>query len=427
MAKKDLRHYRTTVGKALDINEDAAIYGTFAEIGAGQEVARFFFQAGHASQTIAKTMSAYDMAFSDEIYGKETNGRYVCESRLNKMLDKEYKLLERRLDSTRGERTQFFSYANTVTTGDQAKRYCHGWMGIRFQTKPKGKPNDIILHVRMLDKYRLQQQETLGVLGVNLIAAAFRSVKNQADLLPALTENIKDGQIAVDLIRCVGPDLGHINNQLLNIELVRKGLAEATLFGPDGEIVSVSDTIYGKPVLIERADFKSKVETHKPLIERGLEQFGSDFKASKPLVLLELTMRPPESGKSTDDEGFYKRVKEMLSLKKHILVSNFTLFYKMKRFLRASTKEPVGILLRATHLNGLFDEKYYKDLEGGLLEGLGKLLDDGGRTKIYVFPVQKGKDCLTAAGFAPPEKLQPVLQFFQKQDLISDLSGCDPL
>lgn len=427
MGKKDLRLHRTTVGKALDINEDESIYGTFAEIGAGQEVARFFFQAGQASHTVAKTMSAYDMAYSDEIYGKETNGRYVCESRLNKMLDKEFKLMERRLDQSRGDRTKFFSYANTVTTGDQSKRYCHGWMGIRFQATPKGKPNDIILHVRMLDKYRLQQQETLGVLGVNLIAAAFRSIKTQSELIPALTENIKDGQIAIDLIRCLGPAFESFNNQLLNIELVRKGLAEATLFGPDGEIVSVSDTIYGKPILIERADFKSKIDTYKPLIDIGVTQFTADFKGTKPMVLLELTMRPPEAGKSADDEGFYARVKEMLQLKKHVLVSNFTLFYKMKRFLRTATKEPVALLLRASHLSGLFDEKYYKDLEGGLLEGLGKLLDDNGRTKIYVFPVKKGKDCLTAAAFTPGDKIDPVFRYFQKQDLITDLSGCEIL
>lgn len=425
MAK--LRSSKTTLAKALEINEDTGIYGTFAEIGAGQEVARFFFQAGQASQTVAKTMSAYDMAYSDEIYGKEPSGRYVCESRLNKMLDKEFKLMERRLDQSRGAKTQFFSYANTVTTGDQAKRYCHGWMGIRFQTVPKGKPNDIILHVRMLDKYRLQQQETLGILGVNLIAAAFRSVKSQGDLIPALIENIKDGQIAIDLIRCVGPDLAHFNNQLLNIELVRKGLAEATLFDPEGEIVSVSETIYGRPVLIERAGFKSTVESHKPLIERGLEQFATDFKTSKPLVLLELTMRPPETGKATDDEGFYDRVKQLAGLKRHILVSNFTLFYKMKRFLRVSTQEPVALLLRASHLPGLFDEKYYKDLEGGLLEGLGKLLDDNNRTKIYVFPSKKGKEVLSSVSFQPPEKIAPILAYFQKQNLILDLSGCEAL
>ena len=425
MAKKDLRAHRTTLGKALDLNEDESIYGTFAEIGAGQEVARFFFQAGHASHTVAKTMSAYDMAFSDEIYGKEANGRYVCESRLLKMLDKEFKLIERRLDATRGDRTKFFSYANTVTTSTGGRRFSHGWMGIRFQTSPKGKPNDIILHVKMLDKYRLQQQETLGVLGVNLISAAYRSIKTQADLIPALTENIKDGQIAIDLIRCVGPDFANFNDQLLNIELVRKGLAEATLFGPNGEIISIGDTLYGKPVLIERADFKTKIDDYKFLIDRGLEQFAQDFKNTKPLPMLELTMKPPEAGKTSDDEGFHKRVKELLGLKKHVLVSNFTLFYKMKRFLRTITQEPIALLLRASHLTGLFDEKYYKDLEGGLLEGMGKLLDDNGRTKIFVLLVKKGKDTLTSQTFSAGAKIDPVYQYFQKQDLITDLKNCE--
>ena len=216
--------FEHTLQKARQINSVARIYGTFAEIGAGQEVARFFFQAGQASKTIAKTISAYDMIYSDEIYGKEKSGRYVCESRVLKMLDKEYSLLHRRLDEARGESTTFFAFANTVATGDGIKKYSHGWMGVRFQTKAKGPANDIILHVRLLDRVRLHQQETLGVLGVNLVHAAFMQSANPQSFITSLVQDLKPGQVAIDFIRVTGPDMAHFNNHLFNLELVRRNL-----------------------------------------------------------------------------------------------------------------------------------------------------------------------------------------------------------
>src|SRR6185312_6389464 len=246
---------RTPLAKAFEVNANPAIYGTFAEIGAGQEVARFFFQAGQASQTIAKTISAYDMIYSDEIYGKESNGRYVCESRLLKMLDKEYSLLHRRLDQARGQKTTFFAFANTVATGDQKKKFSHGWLGVRFQAKPLGPHNDIVLHVRLLDKYRLQQQEALGILGVNAVHTAFHAISNASDIIDGLTEGLREGQVSVDFIRLTGPDVAHINNHLLNLELVRRGLSEAILFGPDQKILNVSDELFQKNVLIQRGSY----------------------------------------------------------------------------------------------------------------------------------------------------------------------------
>jgi hypothetical protein len=425
---------RTTLGKALAINSEPQIYGTFAEIGAGQEVARFFFQAGKASQTIAKTISAYDMIYSDEIYGKEKNGRYVCESRLMKMLEKEFSLLHRRLDSTRGPTTTFFAFANTVATGDQKKRFTHGWMGVRFQSKPLGPHNDIVLHVRMLDKYRLQQQECIGILGVNLVSAAFHSVAEQKDLIPALIENIRDGQVAIDMIRCSGPDLAHLNNHLLNLELVRRGLADAILFGPDESILSLSDEIYGKPLLIQRGNFRPVTTTHLDLIEKGQAQFKKEFSDSpSPLVLFELTMqslRGAHAGEQVQSDGlderdFLERVRALARTGHHVLVSNFFLFYRLKQFLRHSTPAPIGLIVPANHLERLFDPSHYQDLEGGLLEGLGKLLDS--KTHLFVYP-HKTKDlCTTAQSFFPEKKLLPIYQYFREQKWISDLAGCDEI
>ncbi|MFN7730097.1 MAG: hypothetical protein ACK5P7_13140 [Bdellovibrio sp.] len=415
---------QSTLAKALEINKNPQIYGAFAEIGAGQEVARFFFQAGHASQTIAKTISAYDMVYSDEIYGREESGRYVCESRLGKMLDKEFHLLHRRLDQTRGPQTSFFAFANTVATGDKKRRTCHGWMGIRFQKKPLGPHNDIVLHVRMLDKYRLQQQETLGVLGVNLTWAAFYASDKIETLVPALIDNIREGQMTIDMIRCTGPDLGHMNNHLLNLELVKRGLADAILFGPDESILSLGDTLFQKPLVIERGNFRPVTRTHVELLEKAKAQFQNEFPAvkEKPLALFELTMRSLKADGNVDEKDFLDRVRTLASTGHHVLVSNFFLFYRLKQFLRDSTGAPLALIMPANHLDRLFDPAHYKDLEGGLLEGMGKFLDP--HTHLFVYP-HKSKDlCTTAQSFFPEPALLPIYQYFRNQKWIVDLAGC---
>lgn len=416
---------QTTISKALEINRDPKIYGAFAEIGAGQEVARFFFQAGQASQTIAKTISAYDMIYSDEIYGKESSGRYVCESRLVKMLEKEFHLLHRRLDQTRGAKTTFFAYANTVATGDQKKRFCHGWMGVRFQKTPLGPHNDILMHVQMLDKYRLQQQEALGILGVNLVSAAFRAIEKQEDLIPALVENLRDGQVSIDMIRCSGPDVQHLSNHLLNLELVKRGLTQAILFGPDESILSLSDHLFQKSLVVERGHFKPVTNTHLQLIDKAQAHFKSRFPDSKgaPLSLFELTMQSLKTGDEISEKDFLERVRALAATGHHVLVSNFFLFYRLKQFLRGFTQNPIGVIVPANHLSRLFDPAHYANLEGGMLEGLGKFLDP--QTSLFVYP-HKTKDlCTTAQSFFPEKSLLPIYQYFRQQNWIIDLAGCD--
>lgn len=420
-------NHLTTIGKALSINQDPQIYGTFAEIGAGQEVARIFFQAGQASQTIAKTISAYDMIYSDEIYGKETSGRYVCESRLDKMLTKEYSLLVKRLNATRGHRTTFFALANTVATGDQKKRYSHGWMGVRFQTRPGGEANDIIIHLRMTDQQRLMQQEALGILGVNLVSAAFRSLENSDLLIPSLVENIKDGQISIDLIKFRGPDLAHINGHLMNLELVRRGLSDAILFGPDKTILNMSDEVYGKSLIVQRGTFRPVTNTHLDLLNKGSYQLAQDFpeESKKTLVFFELTMQNLAQDGDINEVDFLDRVNSLCALGGHVLVSNFALFYKLKRYLRQYTTKPMVLIVGASKLSNLFDETHYKDLEGGLLEGMGKLLDNN--TRLYIYPHKTTEVCITAKTFFPEEKVLSVYQHFLKQGMIADISGCDQI
>lgn len=415
----------TVLSRALEINLNPQIYGTFAEIGAGQEVARFFFQAGKASQTIAKTISAYDMVYSDEIYGKESNGRYVCESRLEKMLDKEFKLLHRRLDATRGSHTSFFAFSNTVATGDSKKRQTHGWMGIRFQTHPQGEANEIILHVRLLDKFRLQQQETLGILGVNLVYTAFTCIQNPENILSSLVAHIKQGQVAVDLIKFTGPDLQHINNHLMNLELVRRGLADAALFGPQQKILTISEELFQKSVILQRGTYRPVTTTHLDVHEKGINQFKKDFPddSKKCAVLFEMTMQNLAQKGHVQEMDFLDRVNSLCSLGHNVLVSNFFLYYRLKRFLRTYTEKPMVLIMGASHLEKLFDESHYQDLEGGLLEGLGKLMDHN--TRVYIYPHKTESTCMTTKTFFPNPKLLPIYQYFLNQKQIADISGCD--
>lgn len=418
-----MQENRTTVGKALSVNLDPERYGAFAEIGAGQEVARHFFQAGRASQTIAKTISAYDMIYSDEIYGKEKNGRYVCESRLVKMLEKEFSLLIRRLDQHRGDKTKFFAFANTVATGTSESPRCHGWMGVRFQSKFKSEPNDIILHVRLLDKRRLQQQETLGILGVNLVEAAFYHSADKEDFFASLMDNIKTDQLTIDFIKFSGPDL-KFNNPEMNLELVNRHLADAILFDSQCQTLSLSDHFFKKSIILERGSYRPVTKTHLEVLQKGTEQLqnnlkNTEFKNSEILQIFEL-YAPEEK---MDIKDYHLRIETLGLLGKHVLVTRFPLYFELKQFLREYTKNPMVITMSASHLEKIMQKEHYENLTGGIYEGLGKLFDSS--TFLYVYPHKTDKMCLTAKTFYPEKENILIYQHFTESKNIIDISACD--
>ncbi len=414
----------TTLDKALYLNQDTQVYGTFAEIGAGQEVARFFFQAGKASQTIAKTISAYDMIYSDEIYGKEKTGRYVCESRLNKMLDKEYSLLLKRLAPIRGKNTTFFAFANTVATGDQKKRFSHGWMGVRFQLQPNGPVNDVILHVRLTDSYRLMQQEALGVLGVNLIYSAFNRYHDEENFIPSLVENIKPSQVRIDMVKVSGPDFEHFNNHLLNLELVGRNWADAVLFGADRSILNLSDEVWGKSLLIQRGMFRPITVTHVDVFEKGKSQLEKELKKSTPiLTLCEMNMETLQTTGEVSEKDFLDRVTCISAIGLPVLVSNFKSLIGLKNFLRQNTMKPIVLIMGASHLDALMDQERYVDYEGGILEGMGKLFSND--SKVYVYPHKTPQLCMTAQSFNPRPDVAPIYKYLLSQEWIEGISGCE--
>ncbi len=425
-----MNSHLTTQSKAKQINLDIHRYGTFAEIGAGQEVARQFFQAGKASQTIAKSMSAYDMVVSDDIYGREENGRYVCESRLMKMLRHESDLLVSRLQDKRDNQTCFFTFADTVATAniEENGKQSHGWLGVRFQAAARGEMNNIILHVRMLDKFRLQQQEALSILGVNLIHAAFYCLDDKEKIIDRLFDNLKDGQVVVDVIKFHGPHVSHFDHRLMNLELVRRDYAEAILFSPQFEILNFADAVYNKCLLIQRGTFRPITQTHLDVLSKGSHQLEQDClqiigKKLNCLPIVEITTSGSSQDPTLTKEDLLARAETLAACGLHVLITNFSQFHRMKEHIRRYNPQPMAFVIGAHHLDKLFDENYYKDLSGGTLEGLGKLFDQ--KSKVYIYPHKNEHICLTAKVYAPNPPYHHIYNYFKETKTLIDISGCD--
>lgn len=412
--------------KALKINLDESIYGTFAEIGAGQEVARHFFQAGKASRTVAKTMSAYDMTVSDSIYGKDS--RYVSEARLKKMLNHEYELLVERLGPVRGANTRFFAFADTVAThsSEEEDSKSHGWLGVRFQMEPGGPVNEIIVHVKMWDRLRLQQQEALGILGVNLIHLAFFGGSSAEEIVARLMDSLSPLSIEINLLRFNGPQVAHLDNRLLALELVKQEITEAVLFGPDGDVSHVSDVLFKTPVIVHRGTFRPITKANQDIIDRSLVQFKSlkENDGLDPKIILEINMGAlKEEGGNLNTEDFLQRVDTLTLLKHHVLVSNHTYFYQLKAYLRRSTDKMIAMVVGGGLLEKIFDEEAYRNLSGGLLEGFSRLFDD--RSRLLIFPYKSDAMCLNAQSFFPKAPVSHLFNYLKEKKLVQDLLNCD--
>jgi hypothetical protein len=378
----------TTGQKALTINLDAPKYGTFAEIGAGQEVAREFFQAGGASGTIAKSISAYDMVFSDAIYGKAP--RYVSRERLKLMLDHEYQLLIDRLSSTRGERTNFFVFADTVATSSyKGTNEAHGWLGFRFQTEPKGEPSEIVLHVRMWDKEAVLQQQALGIVGVNFIYGALYYRSDLAKLIESLRDNLGMDRIEIDMLRFSGPAFEHVDNRLMSLFLVKFGLTNAVMFGQKGEVLQPSEVLYKKAILVERGSFRPVTLVNVDMLNCATAQFIQEpsVKGKGLVVLMEITMNNLLATGSLDAQDFLSRVDLLADIGFTVLISNYSEYYRLTSYFRRYTKEMIGVAMGVNNLLEIFNEKYYENLEGGILESFGRLFRNS--VKLYIYPMRK--------------------------------------
>ena len=371
--------------KALRINLDEAKYGTCAEIGAGQEVARLFFRVGGASLTVAKTMSAYDMTVSDAIYGGAP--RYVSRERLRSMLDHEYRLLLDRLNHERGSHTEFFAFANTVATCPyKSGGTGNGWLGIRFQHAPRQQPSEILIHVKMLDQEIVREQEALGIVGINLIYGAFFQNDDPEELIRSLTENLARGRIEIDMISFSGPKFEEVDNRLMALQLVEQRLTRATMFTSDGRAVIPSEILYKKPVLIERGSFRPLTNPMLEMLESSFEQFVEEpeLRGEEPVALLEMTLRQLRVGAGIDHQDFLDRVDMLSALNKPVLISNYRRYHRLVNYISGYTNKMIGLPLGLSRFKQILDEEFYTDLDGGLMESLGQLFRNG--VKLYVYP-----------------------------------------
>jgi len=412
--------------KAIQINLDAKMYGTFAEIGAGQEVARRFFHVGGAAGTIAKTMSAYDMTFSDAIYGP--TGRYVSRVRLNTMLDHEYNLLLERLDKKFGAQRQFFVFADTVAARTfKQHNESHGWLGVRFQTQTRDEPSQIIIHVRMLDETNVDQQEALGVIGVNLLYGAFYH-KEPEKLISSLQENLAPGRIEVDMIKFSGPAFAKIDNRLMSLQLVSQGLTNAVMFTADGETVQPAEVFHKKAILVERGSFRPVTYATNDMLDGARGVFLKQCHCSEEdlVVLMEMTLENLLSEGQLNHADFLARVDILGALGRTVLISKFGEYYRLAGYLSRYTDRMVGLVMGVPSLMEIFDEKYYLNLEGGILEALGRMFK--GELKLFVYPMvdEQGGKIVTATQLEVAPNLRSLFQYLIDNRFIEEITHFHP-
>jgi hypothetical protein len=378
-----------THNKALKINLDPRWYGTFAEIGAGQEVVRWFFRVGGAAGTIAKSISAYDMKVSDAIYGQ--SDRYVSRARLQAMLDHEYRLNVERLGDARGDNTSFFAFADTVVARSfKGGNECHGWMGIKFQSHPRDEPSQITIHVRMQDSEASLQQEALGIAGVNLCYGACFQHHEPDKLVESLLDKLTTGRIEIDMIEFSGIEFRYVDNRIMALKLVQLGLSGAAMFGANREVLQPSEVLYKHAVLVERGSFRPTTHVNIDMLECALEKFRADPAVEgKPILpLMEITMRNLlAGGKEVDRRDFLARADLLSACGMTVLISDYFEYYRLAAYIAWRTKERIGIVMGVPSLVELFDEKYYTALPGGILESFGRLFKND--LKLYVYPVRK--------------------------------------
>ncbi|MBE7687721.1 TonB-dependent receptor [Tenacibaculum finnmarkense genomovar ulcerans] len=418
----------TTNSKALKINLNSHIYGTFAEIGAGQETVRNFFRAGGASGTIAKAMSAYDKDFSDAIYGIESDNRYVTEKRLKKMLKHEMDLIEDRLDRQKHPDKLFFSYGNTVATINFSKKFKgHGWVGIRFQLDPLEDYNEIILHLRFKETDARQQQETLGVLGVNLVYGAYYLNDNPKELLKSFYDNIDSDRLEIDMINFSGPRFTYVDNRLMSLQLVKNGMTNAVMFGPDGNNLLPAQVLYKKNILALRGSYRPVTKVNMDMFERSKQLFLADKKVNpdKTQIIFEITLSNLRSEGEINERDFLDRAELLCALGQNVMITNYQEYFKLVDYFGEFTKERMALTMGVQSLVQIFDEKYYRNLSGGILEASGKLFYRD--LKIYTYPYkdQETGEFINTENLKVHPRMKELYKFFKHNGRFVDIKNLD--
>lgn len=429
MGDQEFQNIPSTNSKALRINLNENIYGTFAEIGAGQETVRNFFRAGGASGTIAKTMSAYDKDFSDAIYGIEDDKRYVTEQRLKKMLSHEMKLIEQRIDRKKHPDKLFFSFANTVATIDFAKKYKgHGWVGIRYQIKPGEAYSEVALHMRFHENDARHQQNTLGILGVNLIYGAYYKYDSPKKLLRYLYDDIDKDQLEIDTINFSGPRFKNVDNRLMSLQLVKNGMTDAVMFAPDGHNVLPAKVLYKKNVLALRGSFRPVTKVNMDIYKNSFELFLKENRVKKEntITVFEITLSNLRAEGEIDEKDFMDRAKLLCSLGQTVMISNFQEYYKLVEYFSRYTKERLGLAMGVSNLIEIFDERYYRHLSGGILEAFGKLFFKDLKVYLYPYKDRQTGEITNSDNLKVHPRMKELYKFFKYNGKVVDIENYDP-
>ena len=419
---------RSTVEKALRINLDEKKYGTIVEIGAGQEVARQFFKAGAAAGTIAKTMSAYDMKFSDAIYGVQEDGRYVSRARVQAMLEKEFDLVIDRVGTSRSVASRFFAYGATVAAKSfNSDNECHAWCGVRVQMYPAAPPSDVIVHIRMRDFSAERQQQALGVLGVNLIYAAYYYFENANTIIDSLTDNLEQDRIEVDSIDFFGPYFEEVDNRAINLHLIRSWKTRAIMFKPDGSVVTPAEMLYKKNVLTIRGTFRPVTRLNVDMIEQGLKFFckTKDVTADNSVALAEISLNDIHGNDlGVAEKDLIESVRLLNLLGYSVMITDYTRYFSLRAYFRQFTKLQIGIVVGIMNIRQIFDQDSYRGVEGGILEGFGKLFPDN--TRLLVYPeIDKSGEFRDYTNVDLPENLQFLYRHLVENKFIFGIESSD--
>ncbi len=426
---KEISKVLTIKQKALQINLNENIYGTFAEIGAGQETVRNFFRAGGASGTIAKAMSAYDKDFSDAIYGNEPGNRYVTEARLKNMLAYEIELIEDRLSRSKHPEKLFFTYANTVATIDFSKKFKgHGWVGVKFQLDPLEGYNEIIIHLRFKQTNAQLQQETLGILGVNLIFGGFYMHDNPKEIVRSLYDNIEKDQIEIDMINFSGSRFNYVDNRLMSLQLVKNDMTNAVMFGPDGNNLLPAQELYKKNILTLRGSFRPVTKVNMDIYQKSKELFLQEKKVEEKntKIITEITLSNLRAEGEINERDFLDRAELLCSLGQTVMITNFQEYYKLVEYFSEFTKARMGLAMGVYNLIQIFDEKYYRHLSGGILEAFGKLFFKD--LKVYLYPLKNHEtgELLTSENLKVHPRMKELYKFFKYNGKMLDIKDFDP-
>lgn len=419
-----MKSLSTTTSKALKINLEASIYGTFAEIGAGQEVAGNFFKAGGSSGTIAKSISAYDMTFSDSIYGKENSGRYVCEPRLRRMLDYEYSLLLERLEGKRSG-TKFFAFANTVAARNyQGNNESHGWLGVRFQHQEGAPYSELIVHVRMHDNQNVLQQEALGILGVNMLYSVYFKRDSVEEFIDYLMDNLSKHRIEINMIATSGEAFKDLDERLLNLQLVKTNITDAILFDTDGKVLLASDIMYKKNILVTRGSYRPPTKVSVDILKTGKESFSKDLGCDQGevITICELTLSALNEEGGLAPEDFLARVDLLGSIKQKVLITNFPQYFRLSAFCAKFKAKNIGIVLGAYNFGQIFNDDY-SNVDGGILAAFGQLFRENVNVYLYPYKEEGEKPLINSQTLPIPSEYQHLYQHILKANKLQDIKG----